>query len=87
MIFRVITTLTSDSTRIDGIDSRTVRLGDARPPKVLDRTGEVEGKSAPSLHWFNAARLHFSIRYTSPIDYENSDRRNCLTTASGRRVD
>ena len=35
---------------------------------------EVEREAAAWVHWFNTNRLHSSIGYTSPVDYENDYR-------------
>ena len=47
---------------------------------------EVERETASWVHWFNTTRLHSSIGYTSPIDYENRYRQNGTTAASDREV-
>jgi transposase InsO family protein len=47
---------------------------------------EVERETASWVHWFNTTRLHSSIGYTSPIDYENEYRQNRTNAASDREV-
>ena len=36
--------------------------------------GEVERETAAYVSWFNAERLHSSLGYQTPIDYETSYR-------------
>lgn len=47
---------------------------------------EVERETAAWVHWYNTARLHSSIGYTSPVEYENGYRQNCTTATSDREV-
>ena len=47
---------------------------------------EVERETAAWVHWFNTTRVHSSIGYTSPIEYENDYRQNSSTAASDREV-
>ncbi len=32
---------------------------------------EVERETASWVHWYNTTRLHSSLKYLSPLDYEN----------------
>ena len=47
---------------------------------------EVERETASWVHWFNTSRLHSSIGYLSPVDYENEYRQKCSTAISDREV-
>ncbi|MGC0367140.1 transposase InsO family protein [Rhodococcus sp. 27YEA15] len=47
---------------------------------------EVERETASWVHWFNTSRLHSSIGYQPPIEYENEFRRQCSTATSDRDV-
>ena len=47
---------------------------------------EVERETASWVHWFNTTRLHSSIGYASPVDYENDYRHNSTIVASDREV-
>lgn len=38
---------------------------------------EVERETASWVHWFNTNRLHSSIGYLTPVDYENEYRQQC----------
>ncbi|MGV0853871.1 transposase, partial [Mycolicibacterium phlei] len=44
---------------------------------------EVERETASWVHWYNTTRLHSSLGYLSPVDYENRYRE---TVASEREV-
>ncbi len=56
--------------------------------ELIDRTqawsgrAEVERETAEWVRWFNADRLHSSIDYLSPIDYETRYREQRPTVAS-----
>jgi transposase InsO family protein len=43
-----------------------------RHPKSWSGRGEVERETASWVHWFNATRLHSSIGYLAPIEYEHA---------------
>lgn len=47
---------------------------------------EVERETASWVHWFNTNRLHSSISYNSPVDYENKYRQQCSTATFDREV-
>ncbi len=47
---------------------------------------EVERETASWVHWFNTSRLHSSIGYQPPIDYENEYRQQRSTATSDRDV-
>ncbi|SNT53617.1 Transposase InsO and inactivated derivatives [Rhodococcoides kyotonense] len=47
---------------------------------------EVERETASWVHWFNTSRLHSSIGYQSPVDYENEYRQQCSAATSDREV-
>lgn len=47
---------------------------------------EIERETASWVHWFNTGRLHYSIGYPSPVDYENKYRQNRSTATSDREV-
>nr|NIL81050.1 IS3 family transposase ISRru1 [Rhodococcus kroppenstedtii] len=54
--------------------------------KSWSERSEVERETASWVHWVNTTRLHSSIGYTSPIDYENRYRQSRTTVASDREV-
>lgn len=41
---------------------------------------EVERETATWVHWYNTTRLHSSLSYQSPVDYENRDRDTVTST-------
>ena len=41
---------------------------------IMAGCGEVERETAAYVSWFNAERLHSSLGYQTPIDYETSYR-------------
>jgi transposase InsO family protein len=41
---------------------------------------EVERETASSVHWYNTTRLHSSLGYLSPVDYENRYRQTVTST-------
>jgi transposase InsO family protein len=43
-----------------------------RHPKSWSGRGEVERKTDSWVHWFNATRLHSSIGYLAPTEYEHA---------------
>lgn len=47
---------------------------------------EVERETASWVHWFNTSRLHSSIGYLAPVDYENEYRQQCSTATFDREV-
>lgn len=47
---------------------------------------EVKRETASWVHWFNTNRLHSSISYNPPVDYENKYRQQCSTATSDREV-
>ncbi|MBY6363259.1 transposase [Rhodococcus corynebacterioides] len=51
-------------------------------PKVVGGMAEVERRTASWVYWLTNTRLHSSIGYTSPTDYENDDYRLGSTAAA-----
>ena len=43
--------------------------------------GEVERETAAYVHWFNAERLHSSLGYCSPVEYETRYRDSVASVA------
>ncbi len=43
-----------------------------RHPRTWASAAEVERETASWVHWFNTTRLHSSIGYRSPVDYETA---------------
>jgi transposase InsO family protein len=43
-----------------------------RHPRSWSGRGEVERETASWVHWFNVTRLHSSIGYLAPIEYEHA---------------
>ena len=41
---------------------------------------EVERETAAWVHWYNSTRLHSSLGYQSPVDYENRYRDTATST-------
>jgi putative transposase len=42
---------------------------------------EVERETARWVHWYNTTRLHSSLGYLSPVDYENRYRQTVTSTS------
>jgi len=47
---------------------------------------EVERETASWVHWYNSTRLHSSINYCPPIEYEQSYRERTTLAASTPEV-
>lgn len=56
-------------------------LIDLHPRSWIGR-GELERETASWVHWFNTSRLHSSIHYCSPVEWEQHYHQRTTTTAS-----
>jgi putative transposase len=57
-----------------------------RHPRSWSGRGEVERETASWVHWFNASRLHSSIGYLSPNEYEHAYHQRTIPALSTPEV-